>query len=143
MKVILSLLFAINLLFAQMEYSDPQPDFENPRKMVVQIGTDDDKKIEQILNSVSNIMKEYPSGTLEVSIVAYYNGLKVLKKDDNSFKKRVESFMASDVEFIVCENTMTSKKWTKDMMIEDVSYVQAGLAEVMERVVDGWINIRP
>jgi intracellular sulfur oxidation DsrE/DsrF family protein len=138
--------FALTSTFltAKMDFSDPQPDYENPRKMIVQIASNDDEEIHHILGSINNILKEYPTGTLEVVVVGYYHGLKILRKDADAYiLKRVKSLMAYDVEFIACKNTMRSKNWKQSDMIDNIDYVQAGLAEVMERVVDGWINIKP
>lgn len=49
--------------------------------------------------------------------------------------------MEYDVEFIVCKNTMETMNWTKDDFIDDVSYVQAGIVELIERQVAGYIGV--
>lgn len=144
MKLVILLFFVFGFAFGDMKFSDPQPSFEKPRKMVVQISTDKEEDIHHILGSINNIIKEYSTGTIEVAVVAYYNGIRVLRKDEvPAIKDRITSLQAYDVTFIACENTMTSKKLSKDDLIDNISYAKAGLAEVMERVVDGWVNIRP
>jgi intracellular sulfur oxidation DsrE/DsrF family protein len=49
--------------------------------------------------------------------------------------------MEYDVEFIVCRNTMETMKWKENDFIDDVSYVQAGIVELIERQVAGYIGI--
>jgi intracellular sulfur oxidation DsrE/DsrF family protein len=49
--------------------------------------------------------------------------------------------MEYDVEFIVCKNTIETMKWTEEDFIDGVDYTQAGIVEVIERQVDGFIGI--
>lgn len=141
-KVILALLCFSLFVFGKSEFSDPQPTFDNPRKIVVQLYDSELKKVNHNLSTLYNILKEYPSESLKVVVVAYGNGVRALKKDyDKDTLKRIQSLMEYDVEFIVCKNTMETMKWTKDDFIDDVSYVQAGIVELIERQVDGYIGI--
>lgn len=128
--------------FAKSDFSDPQPSFDNPRKIVIQLYDSELKKVNHNLSTIYNILKEYPSETLKVVVVAYGNGVRALRKDyDKKTLTRIESLMEYDVEFIVCRNTMETMKWTEDDFIEDASYVQAGIVELIERQIDGYIGI--
>jgi intracellular sulfur oxidation DsrE/DsrF family protein len=89
-----------------------------------------------------NILKEYPSETLKIVVVTYGNGMRALRKDyDKATLKRIASLMEYDVEFIGCRNTMETMKWTEDEFIDDISYVQAGIVELIEREVAGYIGV--
>ena len=44
---------------------------------------------------------------------------------------------------IGCLNTMKTMKWKKSDFIDDIEYVQAGIAEVIERKQAGWIEFTP
>ena len=73
---------------------------------------------------------------------AYGKGLRALKKDyDKETLKRIKSLMEYDVEFIACKNTMETMKWKESDFIDDISFTQAGIVEVIERQVDGYIGI--
>ena len=50
--------------------------------------------------------------------------------------------MEYDVEFVACKNTMETMKWKESDFIDDISFTQAGIVEVIERQVDGYIGIR-
>ena len=140
-KIILVALLSI-VTFAESTFSDPQPTFDNPRKVVIQLYDSELKKVNHNLSTIYNILKEYPSETLKVVVVAYGNGVRALKKDyDKKTLTRIESLMEYDVEFIVCRNTMETMKWTESDFIEDASYVQAGIVELIERQIDGYIGI--
>jgi intracellular sulfur oxidation DsrE/DsrF family protein len=51
--------------------------------------------------------------------------------------------MNYDVEFIGCLNTMATMKWKKDEFIDNIDYVQAGVAELIEKKASGWIDATP
>ncbi|RXJ98766.1 hypothetical protein CRU98_08355 [Arcobacter sp. CECT 8986] len=140
-KILLVLLLSI-FCFARTEFSEPKPTFDNPRKVVYSLHTGDIKKINSILGSMYNILKEYPAESLKIVVVAYGKGLRTLRKDfDKATLLRIKSLMQYDVEFIGCKNTMDSMHWKEEDFLDDVDFVQAGIAEVIERKVDGYIGI--
>lgn len=132
----------VTIVFSKSTFSDPQPDFDNPRKIVIQLYDSEITKVNHNLSTIYNILKEYPSETLKVVVVAYGNGVRALKKDyDAKTLSRINSLIEYDVEFIVCKNTMETMKWTENDFIEDASFVQAGIVELIERQIDGYIGI--
>jgi len=142
MKKLLLILLSVTFVFAKSTFSDPQPTFENPRKIVVQLYDSELAKVNHNLSTLYNILKEYPNESLKVVVVAYGNGVRALKKDyDQKALTRIKSLMEYDVEFVVCKNTMETMKWTEDDFIDDVSYVQAGIVELIEKQVEGYIGI--
>jgi hypothetical protein len=138
-KFLLMVLLSV-VSFAQMEYSDPQPTFDNPRKWVINLSTNDVERVNHILSSINNVLKEYPQESMKVAVVAYSSGMRVLKKDyDPHTITRIKSLIEYDVEFIGCRNTMETMGWTEEDFIDDINYVQAGIAEAIERIVAGYI----
>jgi hypothetical protein len=138
------LLFTILTIFtyAQSTFSDPQPSFDEPRKVAIQLYDSDLKKVNHNLSTIYNILKEYPEESLKVAVIAYGNGVRALKKDyDKATLSRINSLMEYDVEFVVCKNTMQTMNWTEDDFIDGVSYVQAGIVELIERQIDGYVGI--
>jgi len=142
-KIILLVMLSI-MSFGQMEFSDPKPSFDEPRKWMVKISTSDLKIVRHTIAGIYNVLKEYPPETLQVVVVAYGPGMRVLKKDyDSLMLQKIQSLMEYDVEFVACKNTMETMNWTKKDLIEGLSYVQAGIAESIERKVAGWIDVTP
>ncbi len=128
--------------FAQSSFSNPEPTFEVQRKVVVQLYYADIKRVNQTLGMIYNILKEYPAQTLNVVVVTYGPGMRAIKKDyDKQTLLRIQSLMEYDVEFIGCRNTMESMHWKDSDFINDVSFVQAGIVELIERQVDGYIAV--
>jgi hypothetical protein len=142
MKKFLLLTILTIFTYAQSTFSDPQPSFDEPRKVAIQLYDSDLKKVNHNLSTIYNILKEYPEESLKVAVIAYGNGVRALKKDyDKATLSRINSLMEYDVEFVVCKNTMQTMNWTEDDFIDGVSYVQAGIVELIERQVDGYVGI--
>ena len=140
-KILLLSLLAI-FSFAQTKFSDPQPTFDNQRKVVYSLYVGDLETVNHTIGSMYNILKEYPSESLKIVVVAYGKGLRVLKKDyDANTLNRVKSLMEYDVEFVACQNTMETMKWKESDFIDGISYTQAGIVEVIEKQQEGYIGI--
>ncbi|AXX94396.1 DsrE family protein [Arcobacter ellisii] len=140
-KILLISLLAM-FSFAESKFSDPQPTFDNPRKVVYSLYVGDLETVNHTIGSMYNILKEYPSESLKIVVVAYGKGLRVLKKDyDANTLNRVKSLMEYDVEFVACKNTMETMKWTEKDFIDGISYTQAGIVEVIEKQQEGYIGI--
>lgn len=141
-KVLILMFVSALFLFGKSDFSEPYPSFDEPRKVAIQLYDSDLDKVNHNLSTIYNILKEYPAESLKVVVIAYGNGVRALKKDyDKATLKRINSLVEYDVEFIVCKNTMDTMKWTGDDFIDDASFVQAGIVELIERQVDGYIGI--
>ena len=137
-------LFIPIFLIAQINLSDPKPTFENPRLWLIKLNTADIHIVNHTLGAIYNVLKEYPSDTLRVAVITYGAGMRVLKKDyDKQTLSRIKSLMEYDVEFIACKNTMITMHWTKSDFIDDLIFVQAGIAEVLKRKFNHWIEVTP
>ena len=140
-KIILVVFMAV-FSYAQAKFSEPQPSFDNPRKVVYSLYVGDLETVEHTIGSMYNILKEYPAESLKIVVVAYGKGLRVLKKDyDKKTLERVKSLMEYDVEFIACKNTMETMKWKESDFIDGIGFTQAGIVEVIEKQKDGYIGI--
>jgi len=143
-KKIILIFLLVSSLFSKMHFANPKPTFDNPRLWLVTIRVKDKHIVNHILNGINNVMKEYPQEALKVAVVFYGPGMRVIKKDyDKKILSRITSLMEYDVEMIGCLNTMKTMKWKKSDFIDDIEYVQAGIAEVIERKQAGWIEFTP
>ena len=143
-NIFMSFVFLLTFLSAETEFADPKPSLENPRKFVFPITKNDRKEINHVLSSANNVIKFYGTEKTEVVIVAYSKGIEaVMNNKDLEIKKRVEALMTYDVEFIACGNTMKTLKIDKSELIDNVEIVTAGIVELIERQLKGYIYIRP
>lgn len=144
MKKLILVMLVSMISFAQMEFSEPKPTFDNPRKWVIKLRSANIETVNHMLGSIYNVLKVYPAETIRISVVAYAQGMRALRKDyDPDTLKRIESLMEYDVEFVGCLNTMDTMNWKKDEFLDDLTYVRAGIAEVIERIAGGWVNVTP
>jgi len=140
--ILLACLFSFTL--AETELAEPKPAIDNPRQLVFGIPSGDTKEINRILSTVNNVMKFYRPENTEVVIVAYGQGLKsLLKKGDTDVRKRIEALMTYDVEFIACENTMRTLHIEKKDLLDDIGFATAGIVEIIERQLKGYIYAQP
>ncbi|NPA27508.1 MAG: hypothetical protein GXN91_00455 [Epsilonproteobacteria bacterium] len=132
------------LAFGKYEFKDPKPSFDNPRKVIMKLNRKDREYANHLLGTIYNILKEYPDGALQVVVIAYGPGMRVIKKDyDKNTLKRIKSLMEYDVEFVGCINTMETMGWKKSDFIDNIRYVQAGVVEVIEKQAQGYIDATP
>lgn len=142
-KFTLILLSICILSFGDTEFAEPKPSIDNQRQIVFSIKSGDDSEIHHVLSSANNVLKFYGPENVQMRIVAYYHGLKALKKVHRSIASRVEALMLLDVEFVACGNTMRTKKIKEEELIDGTEVVTAGIVEMVERVQEGWVNIVP
>ena len=143
MKSIILFLMIAAFLNAETEFAEPEPSIVAPRQILFSINSADDEKIHHVLSTANNVLKFYGPENVQMRIVAYYHGIKMLLKKDRDIALRVEALALLDVEFVACGNTMRTKKIKKEELIEDVYIVTAGIAEIAERIKEGWIYIVP
>lgn len=149
MKKFLTLMvMLVSFVMAETELSDPKPSMMNPRKFVFPITSADEEKISHVLSSISNVVKFYGVDKCEVVVVVYAQGIKSVLKEgdflDQKIQKRLKSLMMYDtVEFIACKNTLDTYKMTKKDLLKDVTVVTAGIVEIIERQLRGFIYVRP
>ena len=142
-KTILLMLITV-FSFGQQIFTEPKPTFDNPRKWMIKISDPDLKRFSHTIAGIYNVLKEYPAESLNIKVLVYGPGMRVLKKDfDPYMSSRIKSLMEYDVEFVACRNTMETMGWTTKDLIEDLSYVQAGIAEAIESKFAGWIDVTP
>ncbi len=111
-------------------------------RMVIQVSDGDPKKWNLALNNARNAFKDLGKDNIQIEIVAYGPGIGMLKMDAVT-AGRVEEAIKSGISIVACENTMTAQKLVKDDMNESISYVPAGVVQLMRRQQDGWAYIRP
>lgn len=130
--------------FGEMKFSEPLPTFENPRKWVIKLNVANIEDVNHMLSSIYNVLKEYPPEAIKIAVVTYAQGVRVVRNDyDPATLARIKSLMEYDVEFIVCRNTMETMGWKDNEFLKGATFVQAGIAEVIERIADGWIAVEP
>lgn len=119
-----------------------KPGTQQKQKVIFQVSDADPKKWSLALNNVANVQEDLGKQNVVIELVAYGPGIGMLKADAE-IANRVLDAMASGVEVVACENTMTNMHLTRDDMISKISFVKAGVVQIMKRQQEGYAYIRP
>ncbi|HSO44392.1 MAG TPA: DsrE family protein [Rhodoferax sp.] len=111
-------------------------------RIVMQVSDGDAAKWNLALNVAGNAQKELGADKVEVELVAFGPGIGMLKFDAVT-ANRVNDAIKSGVKVVACENTMGAQKLVKADMNPAISYVPAGVIEIMNRQNEGWAYVRP
>ena len=111
-------------------------------KLVVQVSDSNPATWNLALNNIKNVQKDLGKDNVEVEIVAYGPGIGMLKAD-SEVANRIGEAADAGVKVVACENTMRGQKLTKDDMNPKITYVPAGVVEIMQRQQQGYAYLRP
>jgi len=111
-------------------------------KVVFQVSDNDPAKWNLALNNVRNVQADLGADQVEVELVVYGPGIGMLKAD-SPVAARVAEALDKKVAVVACQNTMKAQKLTEADMQSGISYVPAGVVELMQRQRQGWAYVRP
>ncbi len=149
---LLSFAVLVPVSFAQQQSSglphdtklaEPAPDWDNPRKIVFQVTSKDEFHVNNVYYNAINLQKYYGTDNVKVSIVFYGPGIRAILKESAIAPQRVKSLQDYDIEFIACNNTMTTIGKKRDDLLSGIRVVTSGIAEIIEKKINGWHYIIP
>lgn len=143
-----SVLFAAALLLIALYSAVAGAAEEKPfaeQRVVLQISDNDPFKQTLVLNVASNLIKHYGPDKVDVEIVAFGPGLRLMFAD-NVNVGRIKGLDNNGVRFAACSNTM--KKMTKKLgkapaMNPHAVTVDAGVVRILELTGKGYQLIKP
>ncbi len=143
MRYILSILTAFSIMIGTVMASAPA--YAANKKVVLQISDGSGQKQTLVLNVANNLLKYYGPNNIDLEIVAFGPGLRLLFVD-NANKYRIDSLAQTGVRFSACQNT--TKKMTKILghapeLTKNSVPVKAGVARILELTAAGYTLIRP
>jgi intracellular sulfur oxidation DsrE/DsrF family protein len=124
-----------------------------PNKMhrvVIQISQNDPMLMTIALNNAQNLTDYYQQKgeSVQVEVVAYGPGLRMLRADTSPVSDRIKSFVEKNkyVTFSACGNTLNAQSKqenTQIMLLPEARIVPAGIARITELEEQGWTYVRP
>jgi intracellular sulfur oxidation DsrE/DsrF family protein len=146
MKKTLSILLV--LIAAITSYQIQAGEDEKPfaeERIVLQISDSDPFKQTLVLNVATNLIKHYGQDKVDVEIVAFGPGLRLMFKD-NVNTGRIQGLSTSGVKFSACKNTiagMTKKLGHAPELNSNAVPVSAGVVRIIELENKGFKLIKP
>ena len=139
-------LFIVLSLVAGVAGAASNPDKPFAEKFIVlQISDNDPQKQTLVLNVANNLMKHYGPEKVDIEIVAFGPGLRLLFKD-NSNAPRIDGLADNGVRFAACNNTLTR---VTQLLGEEpplnphATNVSAGVVRIMDLIGEGYTLIKP
>lgn len=114
-------------------------------KYVLHISDLDPDKQTLILNNASNLLEAYPPGAVDIEVVAYGPGLRLMFAN-NVNAQRLDSLSQSGVRFSACGNTlkgMTKLLGEEPQLNKVAKVVPGGIVRIGELVKQGYIYVKP
>ena len=127
----------------QSQAADDKPFAEE--KIVLQISDPNPFKQTLVLNVANNLIKHYGQDKVEVEIVAFGPGLRLMFKD-NVNSKRIDGLTSSGVKFAACQNTvkgMTKILGHAPVLHSSAVPVSAGVVRIIDLQNKGYKLIKP
>lgn len=115
------------------------------KKVVLQISDPNPFKQTQVLNVASNLMKHYGQDKVDVEIVAFGPGLRLLM-DGNSNQSRISGLNQNGVRFAACKNTIaavTKKLGHAPELVSEATPVSAGVVRILDLTSSGYTLVKP
>ena len=138
-------LFAVPLALAASTFMPTlaaAQDASKPTRVVVQVSEADPARWTLALNNVKNLQEDLGADKVTIEIVAYGPGIGMLKFD-SAVNSRISEAIKSGVAVQACENTMRNQKLVRADMHPSVTYVPAGVVQIIKRQQEGWAYLRP
>lgn len=115
-------------------------------KVVLQISDGDPFKQTLVLNVANNMVKAYGIDNVDIQVVAFGPGLRLLF-DDNANKSRIQSLVDNaDVKFHACKNTianMTRQLGEPPAINQLATTDSGGVTRILSLRKDGYELIKP
>jgi hypothetical protein len=116
---------------------------EIPRdQVVIQVSDNVPAKWTLALNNAKNMQDAIGKDKVDIEIVAYGPGIDMLKMESEA-GVRIDKAIGEGIKILACQNTMKAQKLTQSDMLPSVSYVPAGVVEIIRKEKQGWAYLRP
>jgi len=143
LAAIISIVTASAVTMTATQAAEEKPFAEH--KVVLQISDNDPSKQTLVLNVASNLLKAYGTDKVDVEIVAFGPGLRLMF-DDNVNKGRISGLSEEGVRFAACSNTiskMTKLLGHEPAINSNATRVGAGVVRIIELTDNGYSLIKP
>ena len=116
------------------------------KKIVLQISDADPFKQTLVLNVANNLVKHYGPDQVEIEIVAFGPGLRLVFAE-NTNKGRIQALASNGVKFAACSNTMKNMTKLRDgdapKLHSNAKVTGPGIVRILTLMEQGYILVKP
>lgn len=113
-----------------------------PYRVVFAVTVNDQHIWNEVFGNFHNIQAALGPENVEIEMVVYSDAIAMLKFDSLVFNK-VEQALKEGVKIVACENTMKAQNISRDEMLPNIGYVEAGIVELIKLQNAGWAYVKP
>jgi intracellular sulfur oxidation DsrE/DsrF family protein len=111
-------------------------------RVVFAVTVNDQHVWNEVFGNFHNIQRAMGPKNVAIEMVVYSDGIAMLR-DDSLVANKVEQALKEGVKIVACENTMKAQNISRDTMLPNIGYVQAGIVELIKLQAAGWAYVRP
>nr|VFJ64254.1 MAG: hypothetical protein BECKDK2373B_GA0170837_11354 [Candidatus Kentron sp. DK] len=113
-------------------------------RLLLQISEDSGPRLNLALNNARNAQAAFGAENIEIEIVVFGPGVNTLTHfAPDHMADKVKKAGKAGVRIVACENSMRAFELYAEDMLSEVGYVKSGVAELVEKQMEGWSYIRP
>jgi intracellular sulfur oxidation DsrE/DsrF family protein len=114
------------------------------QRLLLQVSEENVDRMMVALNNALHVKQHYGPEHVEVAVIAFSGGVQTLKHyAPIPLVNRLRKAQDQGVSVLVCEQSLRSANLKPAQMLSDIDYVPAAVVEILERSMDGWVNVRP
>jgi hypothetical protein len=111
-------------------------------QVVIQVSDNVPAKWTLALNNARNVQEAAGKDKVDVEIVVYGPGIDMLKIE-SEIANKIDKAIGEGVKIVACQNTMKAQNLSQSDMLPSISYVPAGVVEIIRKEKQGWAYLRP
>jgi intracellular sulfur oxidation DsrE/DsrF family protein len=111
-------------------------------RVVFAVTVNDEHVWNEVFGNFRNIQRALGPENVAIEMVVYGDGIAMLR-DDSLVPNKVEEALEEGVKIVACENTMKAQNISRDTMLPNIGYVEAGIVELIKLQQAGWAYVRP
>ena len=115
--------------------------------LLLQVSDASPQSQDRVLNIANNLIGHYGGpDMIDIQVIAFAEGVQMLRRDDNPNRQRIEALITSGIRFRICQNTLDAieRSHGEPMpYLDDVVPVAAGVAHILEETRRGYTLVRP
>lgn len=142
----LTIILTLLLSMASMpSFADKESKPFAEKRVVLQISDPNPFKQTLVLNVATNLIKHYGQDKVDVEIVAFGPGLRLLMAG-NSNQGRITGLSSSGVQFSACKNTIkafSKKLGHQPELVSQAKPVSAGVVRIIDLIDQGYTLVKP
>lgn len=140
MKTVFVSMIALALMAAMPAL--PQAAKGAKHKVIFELNAPAPSGWDQLFHNVENIQKIFGPEGVQVEVVFFGKGLRMLLKDDAEYADRLKKAADDGVVIAACQNTMRAMKITGADIFPFATQVDSGVAELVRKQEAGFVYIK-